>query len=266
MKNLLITISLLATSCIARAQISLEYTLGPITHSGIILLSDGSTKFYTKDTGVNVLKLYNTDYSVWRTIPLPIPAGGSIATIQYVSDKLFNTDDAIEVFVSYTTFPPTTYTGIVVNESGSVIATIPNGYWATVYYVAGAHKLSVLEMHTSSSPSYQKNSIYSLPGSLPCGHCGAGSVGVPKTANTTGGTPVAMPNPATGSVSIIHGLPMGTTGTLSVVGPDGRTHATQHISGNEPTTTINIANYPQGMYFFTVQNQNGETQSGTFVK
>ncbi len=263
MKNIIIIAAIILAARSAHAQITLEHTFPGVSNFTTVLFSSNGTKYAAKDTGTNNLKLYNTDYTLWKTIPLPIPTGNIIFNIALISDKLFNTDNQVELFASWrTTTAPITYYGAIISETGSIIHDLGSStIWASVSYIDGVHKLVVGNQNSSSFK------VYSVPGELPCGHCGAGSVGVPKIASTAGAAPMAMPNPASGIVTIIHGLPGSVeNGIITVTAADGRSVGVFPILQGHNEVVINTEELSQGLYFFMVTAPGVQSTSGSFVK
>lgn len=85
-------------------------------------------KYSVTDFLNNKILIYNNDYSLWKSIDLTLPPNSDLVAISSVSEKIFNSDNEIEVAYSYAPsggLIPSTYTGRVINESGNVLATIP---------------------------------------------------------------------------------------------------------------------------------------------
>lgn len=261
MKNL---IALLASVVIcgnsADAQITLDYTFPtPSTYPSAVLFTSNGTKIMANETGA--IKLYNADYSLWKSIPLTIvPTGATLYTVSQVSDKLFNSDDLVEAYVSWYTTSPTVYHGVVIDETGGVIQDMGNSAFSWVHYINSAHKLFVY------APGTTETKVYSLPGELPCGHCGAGSVGIPKTTATGNASPIVYPNPAGDNITIVHGMPVTATGILTINAADGRQLGTWPVSGKESQIHIDVKAFPAGFYNLTILADGMPPAYSSFVK
>lgn len=242
---------------IAKAQITLSHTFSSTSGQPTsVLFSAHGSKIIANDGAANVIKIYNTDFSLWKTITIPSSGGASGA--QFISDHLFNSDDLIEAVVYW---PVGTEThAFVINELGTTIMDLGTGYYSTVHYLEGIHKLFLLSTSATSTK------VYNLPGELPCGHCGAGSVGVPKTASGTSSSPLVYPNPASNEVTIRHGLPAATTGTLLITNVSGQSLGAWPIAGRHDELTINVAAFPSGFYTVTVLGDGLPPAYGSFVK
>lgn len=259
MKKHLLTIACVLFAYCAKAQITLEHTFNPTNNASAILFSSNGTKLMANDTGNNTIKLYNTDYSLWKSIPMPIPAGNKPYVVLYVSDRLFNNDDNVEAYVSWwnTSSLPFVYHSVVINETGSIIKDFGEGAYAYLYYISGTYKLFVTRQNYFMD-------VYALPGELPCGHCGL--MGVPRTAQG-GNSPVVFPNPAgEGTITIQHGLPANISGMLIISADDGRQLGSWPVSGQQPQAKIDISSYVPGHYIVTILGQGLEPAYGSFVK
>ena len=87
--------------------------------------------YYSMDVINKQCHIYRLDHSLYKSIPIPTPEGYYLSDVQYVSEKLFNDDNLIELVYSYTKYNPTetsyyyTYETRLVNENGTTLLTIP---------------------------------------------------------------------------------------------------------------------------------------------
>ena len=266
MKKLLFVAAAMTASFIGKAQITLEHTINDDAFSQAVLFTSNGTKLMTRDTGTNIIKLYNTDYTLWKTIPFSMPSGSYLYQLSLVSDKLFNDDNSIELFYSYfRTTPTVEYRAFLINESGSVIKDFGiNAIYGSVIYVDGIHKLVV----SIGGPTGYRNEVYRLPGSLPCGHCG--SVGIPKVSGPTGGGSVAaasVPNPGSDEVMISYSLPLGvSSGVLVLSGVDGKVINSYPVSNRDSELKVNISTLQSGIYIYTLHAEGMMPATGKIVK
>jgi hypothetical protein len=263
MKKLLFIAAAMTASFIGKAQITLEHTFTGVNIYQPILFTSNGTKLMTRDTGTNTIRLYNTDYTLWKTIPLTVPSGYSLYIISNISDKLFNDDNSIEVFYTYwNATSPVVFKSQLINETGAIIYDFGNTSSAGVSYIDGKHKLSVNDY---SGSSYK---MYSLPGSLPCGHCG--SVGIPKVSEPTGGGSVAaasVPNPGSDEVMISYSLPLGVnSGVVVLSSVDGKMINSYPVSNRDRELKVNISTLPSGMYIYTLHAEGMMPATGKIVK
>src|ERR1700761_6904216 len=100
MKSALFFLTALLISNSIFAQINLDHNFGQINVSGSTNLTNYGVKFYSYTT--NNLILYNDDYSVFKNISIPQISGWDLAAVEYISDNLFDLDNEIEYYASYT--------------------------------------------------------------------------------------------------------------------------------------------------------------------
>ncbi len=266
MKNTLLALFVAILTVNASAQVTLEHTYGPLMEGGKpVLFSSNGTKYVANDSGSNTIKLYNTDHSLWKSIPVPVPAGYKWLYTFLVSDNFFNTDNQIEAFVSWYQMgvSPIAYKCAVISESGSVLHDLGNGFYATPAYIDGSHKLMVLD---PNGASFTK--VYSVPGELPCGHCDAAGVGVPKVGMTTGSiAPTSVPNPGTGDVKVFYTLPENVYDARIVLsGIDGKIYNSYPVSAATNYITIDVSGLVKGMYIYTLSGDGMLPLSGKLTK
>jgi hypothetical protein len=181
--------------------------------------------------------------------------------VSYVSDKLFNTDDQVEAIVTFQSIgTPYSAQSIIMGETGATLFDLGQYTYSNVVYLNGSHKL------ITYNSSIRFNKIYALPGELPCGHCGV--MGVPKSSSAANqaSSPTAYPNPASGDITVRHGLPVTASGVITINGADGRSFGTWPVSGIQPELNININALSPGFYTFTVMADGVQTTYGSFVK
>ncbi len=131
------------------------------------------SKYYIMDVDAEQCRLYNQDYSLWKTVNFDIPNRQWLTDIQYVSQHLFNTDDLVEFLIMYYEYIETNnsyyyiYTTQIVNEQGTVLLTVPGGSYAEVKSVSsGESKLFIYVYDYSSFPYNVETKIYGIPGML----------------------------------------------------------------------------------------------------
>src|SRR6202012_2659524 len=98
MKVVLSTLALPFVFFCAGAQISLDFSYPYKNGFGtVILFSNNGEKIMVNDTGVNQVKLYDANYTLWKTINLSNYPGYKFSTAYAVSDNLFNNDNLVEL-------------------------------------------------------------------------------------------------------------------------------------------------------------------------
>ena len=117
------------------ANLSLEHQFESVVSRTI--LENSGEKYYTSLYPLNSqAKIYNADYSIWKTVDLPI-AGEfyKISTISNLSENKFNSDNLVEFSCSYVfeslTFD-TFFESRIINENGLSLLTVPGAYNLTL--------------------------------------------------------------------------------------------------------------------------------------
>jgi len=165
--TLIITLSTLLLGTL-RAQISLEHEFSWLSAASVNLPTLGY-KYYAMDAINNQCIIYNTDYTIFKQISIPVPSGYYLVDIQYVSENLFNTDPKLEfLYVIYkydTTLGYGLYSTRIMNETGTQLLQVDGGGYSVVYPAAQGSKLFVWMYDCSISLYSVGTRVYSLPGS-----------------------------------------------------------------------------------------------------
>ncbi len=150
------------------SQIQLQTTFTQST--GLIKLQSAGYKYFGMNTIGKTCKLYNTDFSLWKNIPLSMPDTCYLLDIEYVSDKLFNTDDLVELCYFYYSYVYTAtsyyavYHACIINENGVKLLDINNGTYVDVVSDADlGTKLLIIAFDYSTFPYPATTKVYSLP-------------------------------------------------------------------------------------------------------
>jgi hypothetical protein len=233
MKRTLLCILAMLAAELSFAQISYEHTYNGWLYP--VLLSSAGEKLYTVDS--TAVSIYNTDHTLWRTIPIVPPPGYGFSNAQLISDNLFNLDNSVECIVIFHAFSVGGNKALLISESGSTLFDFNGAYYCNAFYdeVSGKYKVAAVTIHPTGV-SYTSD-VYALPGSLPCGHC-AGS-GVPKPKS--GSTGQLSPNPTTGQF-FVTGAGNGPVYVYNTLGEI--VYFTDYYKGG----SIDISKYPTGIY------------------
>jgi len=121
---LLATVSVIVFSQRTNAQINLEHTFEGVVNfsNGMCLYSwyasvYGDVDFYIGGIDENQIKLYNTDYSLYKSINLP--TGYRAMTTNFLTKNLFNNDSKIE-FLAWIENEENSKI-IIINEDGVIL-------------------------------------------------------------------------------------------------------------------------------------------------
>jgi len=95
MKRIILPVMILIASLGLKGQITLEQSYA--VSGTLTQLENDGYKYFFMDVVNSQCRLYNLDHSLWKTIDLSVPEGYWLYEIAYVSQKLFDTDDLIEL-------------------------------------------------------------------------------------------------------------------------------------------------------------------------
>jgi len=222
------TLCLLLFSKTLNAQITLEHTFdGYVSHNGAFFTSSVNHYNYF-NSATSQVKLYNEDYSLYKSITITLPTNYSMSGIYLISKGIVTTDNKTTFFVQATNVDmistnPNLYSCLILyDENGAIIKDFGYAY----IFSPSFHKLSNNTCRLSiiryiySSPSTYQTDIYSLPGILPTPPIITtttlpnGTVGAEYnvTLTATGTTPIAW---SLESGNLPNGLNLSSTGIIS---------------------------------------------------
>lgn len=258
MKKLLFSAILLATN-FAFGQITLEHSFD-VTEN-VTAYSKRNETFYVSYTNDNKLKIYNADYSLKKTINIPLPTNYDmylVNGIDYaVSQHIFNTDDKYEFLVlAYSTFP--LYKLLLINEDGELIKDFhPNpevkgSYYGTASFeifhdnIVNRNKIKILNyLYDNGTQIGEQYDIYSLPTSE------LGSKEIQSKGKLS-----AFPVPANKILNIIN--PNNGANVVEIYDASGKLIINKSFSKTENRISVEVENLPKGFYTYKIGNQNGK--------
>lgn len=250
MKHFITTILFLATLTTGYSQITLDHAFNLSTSLHYFSSDSHGLMYYEEeiDTTTNSFKIYNSDYSIYKTVTLPRPIG-AYGAIYLCSEKLFNTDNLLE-FICVYILKNGNVQFIAYNENAIQIKDFGNTY--------NSPNSPLIITHNSTSKllfNYYKNDkhvyeIYSLPGNFPS------QVSETKTSSIKS----AYPNPSNTSISIPYSIDSEST-SLKIYDLNGTEVENKSITSSNNKVDIDIRNYKTGIYIY---EYNGNT--GRFIK
>ena len=262
MKKRILTIVLFTMGLAIMAQPVFEKTY---TESATIcVLESLGEVYYSMDVVTQQCHIYTLDHTLYKSIPIPTPEGYYLADVQYVSEKLFNDDNLVELVYSYTKFNQTetsyfyTYETKLVNENGTVLLTIPRaGHTNIIETPDDGKKFLVYEYNYSVIPYRTYTHVYSLPESAT------------KSADYTIsaiGLGNAYPNPASQQVSIPVQLPEGIhSGTLELFDVNGQMTMSYPVTGTSGHLTLPAYDLIPGTYIYHLNSGNWRSAAKKIV-
>jgi len=245
-KQILIIIMCIAgPALIAQPVLEKIYTAS----ANICQLESIGEVYYSMDVINKQCHIYKMDHTLYKSISIPTLEGYYLSDVQFVSEKLFNSDNLIELVYSYTKYVPTetsyfyTYETKLISENGTVLLTIPGAGHTNVIEVPGhGKKFLVYEYDYSVIPYRTYTHVYSLPESAT------------KSAEHTiseVNLGDAFPNPASEQVNIPVQLPEGIqSGTLELFNVNGLRILSYPITGTTGNLILSAQQLIPGTYIY----------------
>lgn len=260
MKRLLLILSLTFSMTLMRAQLNLLHTFD--MSASVTELSIEGNKYFAMDVADNQCELYNTDFSWWKTIDLPMPPGMYLYDIRYVSDDLFQTDGSVELaYICYaydTVNLYYTYQLRVINEGGNLLLDVPGGYFCEVLPGGGSQRVFLVYVWDFSIWPYTvETRVYSLPGQASY---------LPGEAAALNG-PLPFPNPASHLIRLPYSFPREgfQQGYIRITDQSGRSMGVHAVAEPSGVLSLDIRSYAAGTYYYQLQSDNYSGRVSRFI-
>ena len=253
MKKLFFSAALFAASFMF-GQLTLEHAFNS---EEAYIYSTATETYYFSLTADGKVKIYNQDYSLYKTVILPLPATYtrpffSSYDLGYnfaVSKNIFNTDNKFEIMIgaqsSNFNFSNKL---LLINEDGVLLKdfnpdpTIGNINF-NVYHdsLSNTNKLVVYN-ETRINNTYQNHTeIYALPTTVLAAK-EIQAVSKLSAFPIPASTVLNISNPGTGA------------GKVQVFDASGKIVADQSFSGSDPKISIDVQHLPKGVYIYKIGN------------
>jgi len=248
-KYLLLIIIALAFQSNSHSQITLINTYNNAIY--VTNIEDEGYKYFGIDFESNQVLMYNTDHTLWKTINIDVPENNTIDEIAYVSSKLFNNDNLIELLVVFNEYIETSdtsgyflYTTKIINENGVVFLDVTGGGYSVVFNTAEDIANLLLYVYDFSvSPFTVSTEVYSIPG-------------VPYYINEEGmGVKLknAFPNPTSSLITIPFTFNNKVvTAKIVVYNELGVEVYRDQVAPNSNNYKLNSNQFPKGSYFYSI--------------
>lgn len=220
-------------------------------------------KYFVTDYLMNSVQVYNEDHSPWKNISIPVPPNTFLYDVAYVSSKVFNPDDLVEVLAvcyEYVTTSDTSgyyiYTTLVFNENGNVLLTVPGGSYSFTFTDNYDHNKLVVYIYDYSLSVYiTATLVYALPDKV---------AGI-KNGETQNLLP--YPNPAAQEINIPIGNQLQQTSHFIVISDlNGKEYLKVPVEQGQSLSNISTSSLPSGSYIYRVEGNGISRPAGKFVK
>lgn len=252
------------------SQISLQHTFSTDRPDRIVNLSLSGLKYVhvhydLATSSLSSITLYNPNYSVFKTINIPILTGEHNSVVSFISETLFDLDTLIEYAVDYTDSNSLSSTRIC-NENGSVLMQRDSGriawgqygldqtgYWHDNIFPDG-NSMRLMVLVGVGQSAYME--IYSLPGQVNCMVCDNGVISGfadNQSSIKKNESSLAFPNPFTDYVKIKYSLPAKfQSAYVNILDVTGRFIKKKEINNGTDEVLIFNEEIKQGAYFYQI--------------
>lgn len=244
------------------SQISLINTYDEAVY--VTNIEDEGYKYYGIDFESNQCLIYNLDHTLWKSIDIVTPENSYIDEIAYVSSKLFNNDNNIELLVVFNEYIVTSdtsgyflYTTKVINENGVTFLDVPGGGYSIVYKIEeNEANLLIYVYDFSTIPVSVSTSIYSIPG-------------VPYSVNEIDSgirLKNAFPNPANSFITIPYELNQTSENASIIIYNElGIEMYRRNIVPKSNNLRLNTRQFPKGVYFYQIETNGYSSPSKKII-
>jgi hypothetical protein len=257
-KRVLIFLAFLSASH-AFGQVQL---LTSFNYSGnYVKLEKEGYKFYLMDVTAEQCRIYNSDFSLWKTVQLNIPNNRYLTDIQFLSQNLFDTDDGIELLYVYYQYVQTStsyyyiYTTCVIDDNGTVILEVPGGSWTEVKNMdEDGARLLIYVYDYSAYPYTVKTQVYKVPGKY---------TGIPESGfeNPEDSNLRVYPNPTTDRIHFNSPKKMiREQAWLTILDAGANVILRQPVQESQGTLDLKSLGLPAGTYYVRVETSKLQTK------
>lgn len=245
------------------AQISLEHSYpNGKWQTSLIKLSNSGMKIQWVDEAAGIVKLYNLDHSIFKTMTFPVLSGLSTQVL-YVSETTFDLDATVEFMVSYSDDNnwANSVTKIV-EESGVLILNAAGETpsfnadataYGAIFNTPNGTKM-ILDNHTDSA-----SKVYSLPGTIV-----ASAIKDVNYDSINFLTP--YPNPAGNYITLAYTLPSSIKeATVTIYDIEGKIVKSYTIDHNYTELLIDTERFVNGTYLCQINSDGMKISDTKFI-
>ncbi len=234
-------------SAMSGNKTSLTYSLFDVYET---IYSSKVVKYILFDSRDNSLKIFNLDYSLYKSLTITPPSGYMYSSMVLASTKLFNNDDKVEFIICYTmkrTNNSDTTIMKLYDEDLTIVKDFGN--YTSAYVVvtsdskfklrASLFSVVYTKYPTDYNYSY-KMDIYSLGGTVPVNY---GSLKSTELASP-------YPNPAETVINLTYKLDGNQSTLMRIYNSNGQLFEQKQINSAFDRILLNVQSYPSGIYYY----------------
>ncbi|MBP6334516.1 MAG: T9SS type A sorting domain-containing protein [Bacteroidia bacterium] len=270
MKKLLIIFLLIISSIDIFGQIQLVHSsqIFNIGHVGVLHLYYAGNKFVERNDSMDIITLYNSDFSVYKIIGFPpLPYNSDYHRwVHYITENLFDTDSTDLEYLLYYQDTSQNFHVRIYDEAGTLLfqrdsassyphfGNSPIGihpYSSDIDYVDSTFYLRVYTDFATE--------IYQLPGVIPCfDPCSNSNLGLLTSLGNNLNLPAyflsdPMPNPATNEAEIKFTLPPNVqTGYINIYDQQGKQIRRILVDAKTGIVNIPLNDLYAGIYYYNL--------------
>ncbi|MCS3530422.1 T9SS type A sorting domain-containing protein [Chryseobacterium sp. JUb7] len=248
MKKLLFSAALVSANLVF-GQITLEHTF---TNEKAYPYITSTETYYIAKSNNNNLKIYNSDYSLYKTVNVPVPANYNMIfypenNLLTISKHVFNTDNKFEFLVE--AYGPTQNPDrklLLIDEDGNLLkdfhqnSTLPYGLNFEIFHdsVTNINKIIVYSNTLGLNPVLQSD-VYVLPTSV----LAAKEIQAASKLS-------AFPVPTSKILHIMN--PGNGANKVQVYDITGKLVSAQSFSVSDSKISIDVESLPKGIYIYKI--------------
>ena len=256
MKKTVLWTLFIAVSLIANAQLTELHTFQSST--GYVGWGSSydipSTYNYggKNSSGVYTYYMYNWNFSLYKTFTITPPSGYNVSTVSMLSKQYINSDDLIEMFVTFVkqdgTYDNTQYKLWLMNENGSVIQDFGSAY----YIKAGGYYSHNNETRASIYYMMREDNNYTT---VVYRCAGPGQVSIPEVSQETITLGNTYPNPTTNTVTLPYHSSSNNTSEIHIYNTSGKLVQTVSVGPHFNEVLIDVSSFPSGLYIYECEGK-----------
>lgn len=194
--------------------------------------------YFTFDNLANTVTIYNQNHIFYKTVNFPETPD----KIHFITDKLFNNDDLIEILYSTPTGFGADNNTKLINENGVILQTIPNRPYARLTKDSSNN----FKLIVSNIENYMLNyDVYSLSGTL----------SLVQEDIYLNNSFVGYPNPTDNTITITNKLLLRENGILEVFDINGKKVMEKNITGGNNEINLDVTELSNGVYIYKLNGQ-----------
>lgn len=221
------------------SQITLEHSFTNIGDDTRPFFTHNATMFYNSNKQTRAINIYNSDYSLYKTIYVPQLSGYDFYGAFSFSTKLYNLDDLIEFCVWYRK-PDAHVKLILYSENMNQIMDFGDVTSYELFTTTDNKAKLMVYSYTTDITD-----IYSLPGTIPNPNSVDENYIIQDQKSN-----LPFPNPASSFVILPYSLKQNESSTMRIFNSAGQLIEKFQIIGSSNGLNLSIEKYTAGIYIY----------------